>query len=205
VSRRRRRSQRVLVIYCHPLADSFVAEVHRRAQAGLSAGGHEVRTSDLYAEGFRPELSVGEHTHHLDPPDRTPGTDDLTAHFDNLRWCDHLVLVYPTWWSGQPAMLKGWIDRVWAYGVAFDLPAGAARITPLLGNIRTITAITAHGSTKLTNIIEGESGKRVVTRSIRLLCSRRCTTRWIAFYGVDRSSQTARTAFLDRVERRMRR
>jgi putative NADPH-quinone reductase len=195
----------VFVVFCHPLSDSFAAEVHHRALAGLRSGGHEVRGSDLYAEGFRPELSAAEHVHHLDPPERTPGVDDLTHHFDNLRWCDHLVLVYPTWWSGQPAMLKGWIDRVWAYGVAFERPAGAARITSLLGNIRTVTAITVHGSSKFVNIIEGESGKRVVTRSIRLLCSRRCTTRWIALYGVDRSSSDDRSAFLDRVERRMRR
>jgi NAD(P)H dehydrogenase (quinone) len=193
------------MVLCHPLPDSLVAEAHRRALAALESAGHEVRTSDLYAEGFRPELSRAEHAHHLDPPERTPGVDDLTTHFDNLRWCDHLVLVYPTWWSGQPAMLKGWIDRVWAYGVAFDLPDGAARIAPLLGNIRTITAVTAHGSSKLTNMFEGESGKRVVTRSLRVLCSRRCTTRWIACYGTDRSTQQARSAFLDRVERRMRR
>ena len=42
----------------------------------------------------------------------------------DLQWCEHLVLVYPTWWSGQPAMLKGWIDRVWVRDVAFDLPIG---------------------------------------------------------------------------------
>lgn len=202
---RRSRSsrRRVFVVYCHPLHDSFVAEVHRRALAALHSAGHEVRTTDLYAEGFRPELSRAEHAHHLDPPERTPEVDDLTAHFDNLRWCDHLVLVYPTWWSGQPAMLKGWVDRVWAYGVAFDLPEGAARITPLLANLRTITAVTVHGSSKITNVVEGESGKRVATRALRVLCSRRCRTRWIAFYKIDRSTQQSRSAFLERVGRRM--
>ena len=47
---------------------------------------------------------------------------------DDLRWCDTLVFVYPTWWSGQPAMLTGWLDRVLVRGVAWELPDGASRI-----------------------------------------------------------------------------
>jgi hypothetical protein len=58
-----------------------------------------------------------------------PGTDpSIASYADDLQWCDTLVLVYPTWWSGQPAMLKGWIDRVWVNGVAWTLPDGANRL-----------------------------------------------------------------------------
>ena len=191
----------VYVVYCHPLADSFMASARDRALAGLQAGGHQIRITDLYAEGFEPSLSLDEHVNHLGSIDDKPAIAEYAA---NLRWCDTLVYIYPTWWSGQPAMLKCWIDRVWVKGVAFDLPPGAARITPMLTNIRRIVAITSHGSSKFVNALEGESGKRVITRSLRVLCSKRCTTTWIALYAIDTKNQVQRSAFLDRVEQRLR-
>ncbi len=97
-------------------------------------------------------------------------------------------------------MLKGWFDRVLACGVAWNLPPGAKRIRPMLGNIRHIVVVTSHGSTKLVNALEGEGGKRVVGRAVRVLCHVRCRTRWIALYDIDRVDEPARRAFLDRVE-----
>ena len=101
-------------------------------------------------------------------------------------------------------MLKGWIDRVWVAGVAYELPPGANRIRPLLTNIRRLVAVTTHGSSKFVNALEGEGGKRVLTRSLRVLCNRRARTSWIALYAVDRADDAKRAAFLDRVEQRMR-
>lgn len=186
------------VVYCHPLSGSFIAAARDRVLAGLSAAGHDVRVTDLYAEGFRPELSAWERTHHLDPPDSKP---EIVSYAENLRWCHTLVLVYPTWWSGQPAMMKGWIDRVWIAGVAYELPANGNRIRPLLSNIRRLVVVTTHGSSKWINAAQGEGGKRVVTRALRVLCHRMARTKWIALYGIDRASDTDRSRFLDRVER----
>jgi putative NADPH-quinone reductase len=128
---------------------------------------------------------------------------ELQRHADDLRWAEMLVLVYPTWWSGQPAMLKGWMDRVWVAGVAWDLPEGAARLRPGLRNVRRIVVVTTHGSSKLMNALEGETGKRTAFRSLRGMCSRRTRTTWCAFYGNDTATDADRTAFLDRVERTM--
>jgi len=189
------------VVYCHPLESSYIASVRARVLAGLEAAGHEVRVTDLYAEGFRPELSAWERTHHLDPPETKP---EITQYAENLRWCDTLVFVYPTWWSGQPAMLKGWIDRVWVAGVAYNLPPGGNRIRPLLGNIRRLVVVTTHGSSKWINALQGEGGKRVISRALRVLCHRRARTIWIALYGIDRASADDRAQFLDRVERKAR-
>ena len=80
---------KVLVVHSHPLDDSFAAAARDRALMGLRSAGHQVRLTDLYAEGFEPALSAWEHEHHLDPPDQKP---DLARHFDDLRWCDALVL-----------------------------------------------------------------------------------------------------------------
>jgi putative NADPH-quinone reductase len=192
----------VLVVHCHPDPASFVSAARDRVLTALDRDGHVVRLADLYAEGFDPCFDAHDRRTHLEH-----GTaPTLQRHADDLRWCDALVLVYPTWWSGQPAMLKGWIDRVWANGVAWSMttsPAGATRLRPLLRNVRRIVVVTTHGSSKLINSLQGEGGKRVVTRALRSMCSRRCRTTWVAMYGVDTSTMEERTAFLDRVERRL--
>jgi putative NADPH-quinone reductase len=189
----------VLVVHCHPVADSFVASARDRVLRTLPRAGHVVRVTDLYAEGFDPCFDAHDRRTHLEP-----GTAPaLERHAGDLRWCDALVLVYPTWWSGQPAMLKGWIDRVWANGVAWTLPTGSNRVRASLQNVRRIVVVTTHGSSKLVNAVQGEGGKRVVTRALRSLCSRRCRTTWVAMYGVDTSTPDERSTFLDRVERRL--
>jgi len=190
---------RALVVYCHPLETSFVAAARDRVLAGLRAGGAEVRLNDLYAETFDPGFTAADHANHL-----AAGVDpSLDRYAADLTWCDTLVLVYPTWWSGQPAMLKGWIDRVWVNGVAWSLPDGANRLRPELRNVRRIVAVTTHGSPKWINVVEGESGKRTVTRSLRTMCHPFIRTTWLALYGIDSASETKRTTFLDRVERRL--
>ena len=152
---------RVLVVYCHPNPDSLIAAARDRVLAGLAAAGHETRLTDLYADDFEPAMSADERQTHKDA-----GIDPaLERYADDLRWAQALVLVYPTWWSGQPAMLKGWIDRVWVAGVAWELPSGKDVIRPLLTNVRRIVVVTSHGSSKLINALEGEAGKRTMTRA----------------------------------------
>ena len=187
---------RVLVVYCHPNPESFGAAVRDRALAGLASSGHEVRLTDLYADGFDPMLSAAERRSHQEPGI----SPELQSYADDLRWAEGIVLVYPTWWSGQPAMLKGWIDRIWGSGVAWELPEGAGVVRPLLTEVRRLIVVTTHGSSKWVNALEGESGKRTVTRSIRAMCSRRVRTTWCALYRLDVCDEAARTAFLDRVE-----
>lgn len=190
---------RALVVYSHPLETSFVGAVRDRAVAALEAGGAEVRVEDLHAQGFDPTFTAAERARHL-----TPGADEsLQAYVDDLLWCDTLVLVYPTWWSGQPAMLKGWMERVWVNGVAWELPDGASRLVPRLQNVRRLVAVTTHGSSKLVNAVQGEAGKRTLTRSLRTMCHPLARTTWIAMYGVDTSSDVDRARFLTTVDRKL--
>jgi putative NADPH-quinone reductase len=191
----------VLVVHCHPVADSLGAAARDRVLAGLARGRHDARVIDLYAEGFQPVLSRTEWEAQREPLSSKPA--DVHRHAEALRWAQALVLVYPTWWGGQPAMLKGWIDRVWVEGVAYTLPPGADRIRPLLRNLRRLVVVTTHGSPKRVNVLQGEPGKRVVLRQLRALCRRRGRGRWIALYGVDQADEARRRAFLDRVEHRL--
>ena len=178
---------RAYVVFCHPRRDSFTGAALDRVLAGLASGGHEARVSDLYRDGFDPVLDRAAHAahgvDHRGHPDARPG---IAPYVEHLAWCDALVLVHPTWWSGQPAMLKGWFDRVLVHGVAYDLPAGASRIRPRLTHIRRVVVVTSHGSPKHINLLQGESGKHVARRAIRALCGLRCRSRWIALYGIDR-------------------
>lgn len=183
----------MLVVHCHPLPDGFIPAALTRVLAGLAEAEADTRVHDLYGEGFVPELSAQEHRTHVEP-----GVgDDLVEHATDLQWCDTLVLVYPTWWSGQPAMLKGWIDRVWASGVAWELPDGADRLRPTLHNVRRIIAVTSHGSPKHLNMLQGEGGKRTLFRSLRTMCHPRTRTHWLAYYGIDADNVARQDAFLD--------
>lgn len=197
LSRRRRRPARALVVYCHPSPTSFVAALRDRVLVGLETAGAETRLIDLYAEDFTPEFSEAERAAHLDDG----AAPDISHHADALQWCDMLIVVYPTWWAGQPAMLKGWFDRVFVSGVAWQLPAGASRLRPRLNNVRRIIAVTSHGSPKYINALEGEGGKRTISRAIRPMCHRFCRATWLAIYNLDRSADDGRVRFLDRVER----
>ena len=191
---------RALVVHCHPDPASFTAAARDRVVAALTGRGDEVRVTDLYAADFNPVLSATERRRHLEP-----GPDPSVAdHAADLQWCEHLVLVYPTWWSGQPAMLKGWIDRVWVRDVAFDLPSESSRVHARLRNVRRITVVTTHGSSKFVNAIEGEAGKRMITRTLRAVCHPLVRTRWIALYGLDTASERERVAFLDRIGKKVR-
>lgn len=191
--RRDSTARKVLVVHCHPLPDGFIPAALARVRTGLADSGADVRFHDLYAEGFVPELSAEEHRSHV-----VPGVaDELREHADDLQWCDTLIAVYPTWWSGQPAMLKGWIDRVWASGVAWELPEGADRLKPGLRNVRQIIAVTSHGSPKHVNMLQGEGGKRMLFRSLRAMCHPLTRTRWLAYYGIDAVDVARQDAFLD--------
>jgi hypothetical protein len=87
--------------------------------------------------------------------------------------------------------------------VAFTLPPGASRLRPRLRRVRRLVVVTTHGSSKLVNAVQGEPGKRMIGRSLRLLCHRRARVTWLAHYGMDRATAKGCAAFLDRVERRL--
>src|SRR5215467_13616693 len=132
---------RFLVIYAHPVKDSFVSAVHQRAVAALKGAGHEVDDCDLYAEGFQPVLSKEERrAYHDAAANRGFARRDI----ERLLGCQGLVLVFPAWWFGMPAILKGYFDRVWLPGVAFVLADGQTR--PLLHNIIRFGVVTTCGS-----------------------------------------------------------
>jgi putative NADPH-quinone reductase len=184
---------KVLVVHAHPDPASFNAHLRDRVVATLTGAGHRVDLIDLYAEGFDPVVQA----HELSGTRTEPV---LASHGSRLRSVEAVVFVYPTWWSGPPAMLKGWLDRVLVEGVAYAVKPGSARVRGRLHNIRHLVVVTTHGSPKWTNVLEGESGKLLFQRGIRLLCHHRARMQWLAMYGIDRADAQARAAFVGRLE-----
>lgn len=197
---------RVLVVSAHPSPTSFLATTRDALLDDLVHIGHEVRHRDLYSEGFNAVFSSFERLNHNAPiAIKTSVFPELVGHIEDLQWCEALVLVYPTWWSAQPAMMKGWFDRVLTRDVAWELPEGAARIRPLLSNVRRLVVVTSHGSSKLINAVQGEAGKRIALRSVRLMLHTRTKTRWVGVYGMDNADNKKRTAATSRVRRQVER
>jgi NAD(P)H dehydrogenase (quinone) len=185
---------RVLVVHCHPRPQSFAAALREAVLAGLERAGHEADVIDLYAEGFVPALSAEERERY-----HTEGRnlDGIAGHVARLRAAEALVLVYPTWWYGMPAMLKGWFDRVWVPGVAFRLGAGA--IEPALTNLRRLAVVTTYGSPRWLLWAIGHPDRKLIGRGIRRLCARGCRLDWLCQTRMDHVSQATLAAFRDRV------
>lgn len=191
--------RRFLVVVAHPLPESFIGAIATITVEALQRSGHAVRVLDLYADDFDARLTREEWS---DRPNASTWPQ-LRSHVEALRWTDGLIFVYPTWFGGQPAILKGWFDRVWGEGIAYSVPADGSRVRGLLHHIRSIDVVTTHGSNKLMNSVQGEPGKRVILRGMRSVCGIRCRTRWVAFYGNDVAEDAHRKAFLTRVTQTM--
>lgn len=102
-----------LIIYSHFNPDSFTKAVTDKLLDTAKAKGHEIKIIDLYADQFDPVLKLSD----MQPEIETP--KDILAYQELIKWADHYSVVYPLWWGQMPAILKGFIDRVFANGVAF--------------------------------------------------------------------------------------
>lgn len=192
---------RTLVVYCHPKPDSFTAAVRDAVLDKLRLAGAEVELLDLYAMGFEPALSAQSMDCYLD---ETCNSQAVDAHTRAVQHCDTLIFVYPTWWYGLPAMLKGWLDRVLLPGVAFQMPKGEGDvIRPGLGQITRLGVFTTCGASWWLTRIIGAPGKRTLLRGVGFLCARRCRKAFAAHYLMDSSTPESRAKHLARVARKM--
>ena len=109
-----------LIIYAHPNPESINHQLKETATKTLTANNHEVQVRDLYAIGFNPVLSLE------DIAGQRAGTvsPDVKAEQEYIQWADCITFIYPIWWTGLPALLKGYIDRVFSYGFAYSYNKG---------------------------------------------------------------------------------
>lgn len=194
---------RALVVYCHPREGSFNAAVRDVVLAQLEAAGADIRLHDLYARGFDPTLCAEAWDGYLDvPANRAMVAGDAA----DLEWCDTLIVIYPTWWYGLPAVLKGWLDRVLIPDVAFKMPVGdQSGIQPGLRHIKRLGVFTTCGASWWLTTFIGAPGRRTLMRGVGLLCARPLRSAFAAHYNMDTSTEESRKRHLERVARKMER
>ena len=187
---------RVLVVHCHPSPESLAAAVRDAVCAAVRERGDVVDLLDLYAEGFEPAMTRTEwEGYHEEASNLAP----IRSHAERLAEADTLIFTYPTWWFGQPAMLKGWLERVMVPGFAFIMPDGSRGPRPGLTHIRRIGIFTTCGATRLTSHLIGLPGKRILLRGLRANCHSGARTCYHALYEIDSAPRERCAAFLDRI------
>ena len=190
----------VQVVHCHPLTDSYNHALFRTIVAALEEKGHQIAASDLYRERFDPVMNAAERRSYYEPR-----YDDaaVSAEIALLRRVEGIVFCFPQWWFSMPAMLKGYFDRVWAPGIAFEHKREGG-IRPLLTHVKVFGVVTTYGSPWwITRLMAGDPGRKVLMRALRPMCGRHVRSFFLAQYDLDRATPQARAAFLARVRRRI--
>jgi NAD(P)H dehydrogenase (quinone) len=123
----------VLLVYAHPEPRSLNGALKDFAISRLEGAGHAVKLSDLHAMQWKATLDADDNLHRPAGARFDPSADsrqayrdgtqspDITAEQEKLRWADAVILQFPLWWFSMPAILKGWVDRVYAYGFAYGV------------------------------------------------------------------------------------
>jgi len=188
-----------LVVRAHPLSESLCASLTERAVATLRSAGHTVEVEDLYAEGFDAALTEAERGSYY-------GTDyamqEVAPQVKRLLAAEAVVLVFPTWWFGFPAILKGWFDRVWAPGVAYDHGDAYGPIQARLPKLHHMLAVTSLGSPWWVDcLVLRRPVARVLKTAIVGTCAPKCRVQVLSQYKAERLSAAQVERFAKRMER----
>ncbi len=148
---------RFFISNANPVAASFGATLLKQVVTTLRSRRHEIDDCDLYAESFDPVMGEQERMqYHNAELNRAP----IAAYADRLLAAEALVLIYPVWNEGFPAILKGFFDRVFIPGVSFKIGPGGAAV-PNLQKLRKLAAVCTYGASRTTSFLLGDPPKRV--------------------------------------------
>lgn len=188
-----------LVVVAHPLQDSLCRALAAKAAETLTAAGHQVTTEDLYASGFAPALTAAERTSYYAGPYEGNAVE---GEIDRLLAAEGLVLCFPTWWFGFPAILKGWFDRVWAPGVAYDHAADLGAIKPRLLGLRRVLAVTSLGAPWwVDRLVMGRPVHRTLKTALLATCAPNCRFGMLSLYKAERLTEEQVHRFANKLER----
>lgn len=189
---------KVLVLHAHPVETSYNAALHRLILDRLAARGHEIDDCDLYAENFDPRLTREERlNYHEVGPNLAP----VSSYVERVRAAEALVLSYPVWNFGYPAILKGFFDRVFLPGVSFEMVDGRPRTC--LHNIRKVATVTTYGGARWRAILMGDPPRKLVKRLLRATVKPGAPFPYMAHYDMNRSTPDSRSAFMRKVSAAM--
>ena len=186
---------RIFVLYAHPVETSFGAAVHRTLVEALTKVGHEIDDCDLNAENFDPVMSRQDR---IDYHDVALNRSRVAPYVERLLAAEALVLSFPVWNMGFPAILKGFVDKVFLPGVSFTLSANGD-YAPSLHNIRRLGVACTYGGDRLRTFLAGDPCRRFVTRSMLHNCAPGAKCDYVALHDMNHSRLDRREDFLKRV------
>jgi NAD(P)H dehydrogenase (quinone) len=186
---------KALIVVANPGTGSFSHAIAAAAREAISARGAEILFHDLYAEGFNPVQPVGEAGN--------TGSDDplIERHCADLTAADLIIVCHPNWWGQPPAIMKGWIDRVFRLGTAYGYPAGTGYEGVPVGLLKARAAIvfnTSNTPPAREAEVFGDPLEDIWTRCVFPLCGVTNVTRRM-FGPVSGSSAEQRAGWLAEV------
>lgn len=184
--------EKILIINGHPDPESFCRSLSEAYKEGAGATG-EVRFIDLSTINFEPNLKYGYRK-------RTELEVDLIKAREWIEWASHLVFVYPTWWGAMPALLKGFIDRVFLPGFAFRYREGSALWDKLLTGKTAHLIVTMDTPSWYNRLVYRRAGHQVMKRNVLKFCGIK-PVRITEITPVKNSTDYKRATWLRRVER----
>jgi putative NADPH-quinone reductase len=189
----------VLLVTAHPLADSLCAALAERAAAALAEAGHVVVREDLYAQAFAPALTSMERASYYASEYAAAA---VAGQAERLLAADAIVLVFPTWWFGFPAILKGWFDRVWGPGIAYDHADDLGPIKPRLGKLRRVLAVTSLGSPWwVDTLVMRHPLRRILKVALLGTCAPNCRFEMLSLYKAEKLEPERVRWFGERIKR----
>uniref|UniRef100_A0A7S3L8V0 Flavodoxin-like fold domain-containing protein n=1 Tax=Amphora coffeiformis TaxID=265554 RepID=A0A7S3L8V0_9STRA len=209
--------RKILLVHAHPdPLHSFSAAIAHQVESSAKDAGHEIRRISLYGSGsrndpdFAPKLTAQELALH-----QAEGTDiekrrlasEVKDSLKLLKWCDTLLLVYPTWWMNVPAALKGFFDRTLVHDICWSLPSsknnelgGSVGLVPKLTNVQQIVGISTYGAPQHIVTLAGDNGRRMIANGVRHGIAPDATVAWLGLYGIEGTTPEQRTNFLKQVD-----
>jgi NAD(P)H dehydrogenase (quinone) len=188
---------RVLIVYAHPLEMSFISALHARVVETLRGSGHIVDDLDLYAERFDPVMSRETLLHYIDTK---INTREVEAYVERLRAAEALVLVFPVWFDGLPAILQGYFQRVFLPGVSMRIDE-AGLFHPNLWNLKRLAAVCTYGDSRRDAAAKGDPPRRFVRDNIGALIDPKGRFEYLPIYDMNFTTAPRRAAFMKRVTR----
>lgn len=192
-------ARRCLLVSCHPLEDSLCGHLAGRVARAFDGHPVEIEQLDLYRTDFAAPMSAAERRSYFS--DRFEDAE-IAEQVAQLRRAEILVLVFPTWWFGLPALLKGWFDRVWAPRVAFDHPQGPeGRIAPRLDGLGHCLVVTTLGSPWwFDRIVMRRPLRRILKTALIRTCAPGARFEMLSLYGANAVDAPRLDRFLGRID-----
>jgi len=192
-----------LVVTAHPLPESLCLTLTQQVVDQLKTAGHTVVLEDLCADNFDPCLSPAERASYYSS---AYDAAQVIGPVERLLAAEALVLLFPTWWFGFPAVMKGWFDRVWAPGIAYDHAHDFGPIKPRLKNLKRVLVVTTLGAPWwVDRLIMRQPVKKVVKTALLSTCTLGCKFEMLSLYKAENLPPERVDRFTERIYKRLER